>query len=153
HVERALAEGGRLLTGGAAPQGPSFDKGAFYLPTVIDGLPNTARACQEEIFGPVLTVLTFKDEDDLVEQSNDSVYGLACGLWTADYRRAWRVARKIEAGTVWVNTYKQFSVSTPFGGMKESGLGREKGRAGIAAYSRQKSIYWGLDEAPLPWAN
>lgn len=153
HVERALAEGGRLLTGGEAPQGPSFDKGAYYLPTVIDGLPNTARACQEEIFGPVLTVLAFKDEDDLVEQANDSVYGLACGLWTADYRRAWRVARKIEAGTVWVNTYKQFSVSTPFGGIKESGLGREKGRAGIAAYSRQKSIYWGLEEAPMPWAN
>jgi betaine-aldehyde dehydrogenase len=152
HVERAVAEGGRVLTGGAAPAGAAYEKGAFYEPTIIDGLPNTAAACQEEIFGPVLTVLSFKDEDDLVEQANDSVYGLACGLWTADYRQAWRVARRIEAGTVWVNTYKQFSVSTPFGGMKESGLGREKGRAGIAAYSRQKSIYWGLDEAPHPWA-
>jgi aldehyde dehydrogenase (NAD+) len=153
HVERAIAEGGRLLTGGGTPAGRSFEKGAYYLPTIIDGLPNSAEACQEEIFGPVLTVLPFQDEEDLVEQANDSVYGLACGLWTADYRRAWRVARRIQTGTVWVNTYKQFSVSTPFGGMKESGLGREKGRAGIAAYSRQKSIYWGLDEAPLPWAN
>ena len=97
-------------------------------------------------------VLSFKDEDDLVRQANDSVYGLACGLWTRDYRTAWRVARRIEAGTVWVNTYKQFSVSAPFGGMKDSGLGREKGRTGIAAYARQKSIYWGLDESPHPWA-
>jgi betaine-aldehyde dehydrogenase len=152
HVERARAEGGRVLVGGAPPAGTDLADGAFYRPTVIDGLPNTAATCQEEIFGPVLAVLSFKDEDDLVAQANDSVYGLACGLWTADYRRAWRVARRIDAGTVWVNTYKQFSVSTPFGGMKASGIGREKGRAGIAAYSRQKSVYWGLDEAPHPWA-
>jgi aldehyde dehydrogenase (NAD+) len=153
HVERARAEGGRVLTGGRAPEGAAYDKGAFYLPTIIDGLPNTSATCPEEIFGPVLAVLSFKDEDDLVAQANDSVFGLACGLWTHDYRTAWRVARRIEAGTVWVNTYKQFSSSTPFGGMKQSGLGREKGRAGIAAYSRQKSIYWGLDETPHAWAD
>jgi betaine-aldehyde dehydrogenase len=153
HVARAVAEGGRLLTGGSAPAGTSYEKGAYYLPTVIDGLSNSANACQEEIFGPVLVVLGFKDEDDLVLQANDSTYGLACGLWTSDYRRAWRVARRIEAGTVWVNTYKQFSISTPFGGTKDSGIGREKGRAGIAAYSRQKAIYWGLDEAPHAWAD
>jgi betaine-aldehyde dehydrogenase len=153
HVERARAEGGRILTGGHAPEGAAYERGAFYLPTVIDGLPNTSATCQEEIFGPVLAVLSFKDEDDLVAQANDSVFGLACGLWTRDYRTAWRVARRIEAGTVWVNTYKQFSSSTPFGGVKESGLGREKGRAGIAAYSRQKSVYWGLDEAPHAWAD
>jgi aldehyde dehydrogenase (NAD+) len=81
------------------------------------------------------------------------VYGLAAGIWTRDYRAAWRLARRVEAGTVWINTYKQFSISTPFGGMKASGIGREKGRAGIAAYSRQKSIYWGLDERPMPWAS
>lgn len=152
HVERALAEGGRVLTGGQAPTGPAYDRGAYYLPTILDGLPNSAAACQEEIFGPVLTVLSFKDEDDLVAQANDSVFGLACGLWTRDYRTAWRVARRIDAGTVWVNTYKQFSSSTPFGGMKESGLGREKGRGWIAAYARQKSVYWGLSDEPHPWA-
>jgi betaine-aldehyde dehydrogenase len=97
--------------------------------------------------------MPFKDEDDLVAQANDSVYGLACGIWTEDYRTAWRVARRIDAGTVWINTYKQFSISTPFGGMKDSGVGREKGRAGIAAYARQKSIYWGMAEQPIPWAN
>jgi aldehyde dehydrogenase (NAD+) len=152
HVERAREEGARVLVGGEVPSGAAYDAGAYYLPTILEGLPNTAATCQEEIFGPVLVALPFKDEDDLVAQANDTVYGLACGIWTADYRSAWRLSRRIDAGTVWVNTYKQFSVSTPFGGTKESGLGREKGRAGIAAYSRQKSIYWGLDPEPHPWA-
>jgi betaine-aldehyde dehydrogenase len=152
HVDRARAEGARVRCGGRVPSGSAYEHGAYYEPTILDGLSNTAAACQEEIFGPVLVALPFKDEDDLVAQANDSVYGLACGIWTRDYRRAWRVARRIDAGTVWVNTYKQFSISTPFGGMKDSGIGREKGRAGIAAYSRQKSIYWGLSDTPLPWA-
>ncbi|MBD2898125.1 NAD/NADP-dependent betaine aldehyde dehydrogenase [Actinomadura sp. RB99] len=101
----------------------------------------------------MLAALPFEDEDDLIAQANASVYGLACGIWTRDYRRAWRVARRIEAGTVWINTYKQFSISTPFGGMKASGIGREKGREGILAYARQKSVYWDLAEEPLPWAS
>ena len=101
----------------------------------------------------MLCVLPFRDEDELVAQANDTVYGLACGLWTESYRRAQRVARRIQAGTVWINTYKFFSISTPFGGVKESGLGREKGRLGIQRYMRQKSLYWGLNEAPLPWAD
>lgn len=151
-VEAARAEGGRVLCGGGAPEDPALADGAYYLPTVIDGLDNTAATCQEEIFGPVAVVLPFDGEDDLVRQANDTVYGLACGIWTADYRRAWRVAGAIEAGTVWINTYKQFSISTPFSGIKDSGLGTEKGREGIRRYSRQKSIYWGLNETPLPWA-
>ncbi|GAA3108012.1 aldehyde dehydrogenase [Streptosporangium carneum] len=147
-VETARKEGARVLCGGRAPEGP----GAYYLPTILDGLPNRSATCQEEIFGPVLVALPFTDEEDLVAQANDTVYGLACGIWTADYRRAWRIAGRIEAGTVWINTYKQFSISTPFGGMKESGIGREKGREGILAYTRQRSLYWGLSEDPLPWA-
>ncbi|MGI5323886.1 aldehyde dehydrogenase [Actinomadura nitritigenes] len=152
-VDRARAEGARVLCGGRAPDGDAWSRGAYYLPTVLDGLPNGSATCQEEIFGPVLAALPFEDEDDLIAQANDSVYGLACGIWTRDYRRAWRVARRIEAGTVWVNTYKQFSISTPFGGMKASGIGREKGREGILAYARQKSVYWDLAEEPLPWAS
>ncbi|MGH3948068.1 MAG: aldehyde dehydrogenase [Pseudonocardiaceae bacterium] len=152
YVDRAVDEGGRVLVGGSVPDGAEFEAGAYYVPTVIDGLPNSAKTCQEEIFGPVLVALPFTDEDDLVAKANDSVYGLACGIWTSDYRRAWRTARGIEAGTVWINAYKQFSISTPFGGMKDSGIGREKGRAGIAAYSRQKSIYWGLDTNPIAWS-
>lgn len=151
-VERARAEGARIHCGGEVPTDPALADGAYYPPTIIDGLGNSAATCQEEIFGPVAVVLPFSDEDDLVAQANDTVYGLACGLWTADYRKAWRVARAIEAGTVWVNTYKQLSISTPFSGLKDSGLGTEKGRAGILSYTRQKSVYFGLNEQPLPWS-
>ena len=152
YVDLARQEGGEVLTGGSAPTGAAYEKGAYYLPTIIGGLQNDSRTCQEEIFGPVLAVLPFEDEESLIEEANNTVYGLACGLWTRDYRRAWRVARRIEAGTVWINTYKQFSISTPFGGVKESGLGREKGREGIRAYMNQKSLYWGMNASPLPWA-
>lgn len=151
-VERARADGARVLCGGRVPAEPEYQRGAYYLPTVLDGLPHDSPACQEEIFGPVAVVLPFEDEKQLCAQANGTEYGLACGIWTADYRTALRVARQIEAGTVWVNTYKQFSISTPFGGVKASGLGREKGREGIHAYMRQKSIYLGMDDAPLPWA-
>lgn len=153
YVDLARSEGGRILCGGAVPDDPALSEGAYYLPTVIDGLANSARVCQEEIFGPVLIALPFTDEEDLITQANDTVFGLAAGVWTSDYRRAWRLARRLQAGTVWVNTYKQFSISTPFGGVKESGLGVEKGRAGIAAYSRQKSVYLGLGTEPNPWAD
>jgi acyl-CoA reductase-like NAD-dependent aldehyde dehydrogenase len=152
YVDLAREEGARVLCGGGAPVGPAYADGAYYLPTVLDGLPGDARTCQEEIFGPVLVALPFDDEEDLVRQANDSVYGLACGIWTRDHRAAWRIARRVDAGTVWINTYKQFSIATPFGGMKASGLGREKGRDGIRAYQRQKSLYWGTATAPLPWA-
>ncbi|MFG2647687.1 aldehyde dehydrogenase family protein [Streptomyces sp. NPDC048436] len=153
YVDIAREEGARVLCGGGVPEGAEYGDGAYYLPTVLDGLPNSSRTCQEEIFGPVLVALPFDDEEDLVRQANSSVYGLACGIWTRDHRAAWRIARRVEAGTVWINTYKQFSIATPFGGMKESGLGREKGRDSIRAYQRQKSLYWGLSDAPLPWAN
>jgi betaine-aldehyde dehydrogenase len=92
----------------------------------------------------VLCVLPFEDEDDLVRQANDSEYGLAAGIWTADFARAWRVARRLEAGTVWINTYKQLSIATPFGGFKQSGIGREKGLSGIRLYQQTKGIYLGL---------
>jgi betaine-aldehyde dehydrogenase len=152
YVDLARSEGARVLCGGVRPTGPAHAAGAYYLPTILDGLGNGSRTCQEEIFGPVLVALPYEDEDDLVAQANDSDYGLACGIWTRDHRAAYRLARRIEAGTVWINTYKQFSVSTPFGGMKDSGLGREKGIGGLTAYTRQKSLYWGTDDAPLPWA-
>ncbi|MFE7323865.1 aldehyde dehydrogenase [Streptomyces sp. NPDC057565] len=153
YVDLARSEGARVLCGGSAPEGERYQDGAYYLPTVLDGLPNTSRTCREEIFGPVLVALPYDDEDDLVRQANDSVYGLACGIWTRDLRAAWRIARRIEAGTVWINTYKQFSASTPFSGWKDSGLGTEKGRDAIRAYQRQKSLYWGTSDLPLLWAN
>ena len=152
HVERALEDGGALLSGGHAPEGAAYDAGAYYLPTILAGLPNTSRLCREEVFGPVLAVLPFTDEADVMAQANDNEYGLACGLWTRDFPRAYRVARAIAAGTVWINTYKQFSIATPFGGEKDAGLGREKGREGIRAYMAQKSLYVDLSGRPHPWA-
>lgn len=152
YVQMGRDEGGTVLFGGARPQGAVYDLGSYYQPTVIEGLPNSARMCQEEIFGPVLALLPWSDEADLLAQCNDSVYGLAAGIWTRDYRTVWRLGGALQAGTVWVNTYKQFSVSTPFGGVKMSGTGREKGRLGILEYTSQKSYYWGTNEAPIAWS-
>ncbi len=151
YVQLGQDEGGQLLCGGRRPEGPEFDKGSYYLPTVIEGLPNSARMCREEIFGPVLALLPWSDEADLIAQCNDNDYGLASGIWTRDYKSAWRIGRALHTGTVWINTYKLFSVSTPFGGVKMSGTGREKGREGIAEYMSQKSFYWGMNASPLPW--
>lgn len=147
-VAIARAEAGRIVVGGKRPGDAHLAHGAYYLPTVVADLTGAAAVCRQEIFGPVLCALRFEDEEDLVRQANDSVYGLAAGIWTADYQRAWRVARSLEAGTVWINTYKQLSISTPFGGFKDSGYGREKGIGGLRLYQQAKSVYWGLD-APL----
>jgi acyl-CoA reductase-like NAD-dependent aldehyde dehydrogenase len=152
YVQLGRDEGGRILCGGARPQGGYYEQGSYYLPTVMEGLPNTARMCREEIFGPVLALLPWSDETDLIAQCNDNDYGLASGIWTRDYKAAWRIGRALQTGTVWVNTYKLFSVSTPFGGVKLSGTGREKGRQGILEYTTQKSFYWGMNDAPMPWA-
>ncbi|QXT38242.1 aldehyde dehydrogenase [Gymnodinialimonas ceratoperidinii] len=152
YVEIAREEGGEILCGGAAPEGAEYADGAYYLPTIIAGLENTAQTCREEIFGPVLVVMPFDDEADVIAQGNDNDYGLACGIWSSDHRRCQRIARAIRAGTVWINTYKQFSISTPFGGDGNSGMGREKGRDGLRAYQRQKSIYEDMSGQPHPWA-
>ena len=152
YVALAREEGGEILTGGARPEGAKYENGAYYLPTIIADLPNTARVCREEIFGPVLVVQPFEDESDVIAKSNDNEYGLACGIWTIDHAKSWRIGRAIKAGTVWVNTYKVFSISTPFGGDGASGMGREKGRQGLRAYQAQKSIYEDLSGQPHPWA-
>lgn len=152
YVARGLAQGGRLLCGGAAPDEDALRRGAYYMPTIIENVAADAELMREEIFGPVLVVIPFESEEELVVQANATVYGLACGIWTRDAGKAWRIARRINAGTIWINTYKQFSIATPFGGWKESGIGREKGREGIRGYMNQKSLYWGTNNAPLPWS-
>ncbi len=151
-VASGLADGGEILAGGRRPEGGLFDQGVYYRPTIVAGLAATAHLAREEVFGPVLTVFPFDDEDEVVRLGNDNHYGLACGIWTRDTPKAFRVGRRIAAGTVWINTYKQFSISTPFGGVKESGVGREKGRDGLLAYMTQKSYYLDLSGKPHPWA-
>ena len=141
------------MIGGTAPSDPALADGSYFLPTIIEGLSNQASACQEEIFGPVLVVLPFDNEEDLVAQANDSVYGLAAGIWSRDFCRSMALASRLETGTVWINTYKVFSISTPFGGFKESGLGREKGLNGIKAYMQQKSLYLALNSNPNLWSD
>ncbi|MBJ7418700.1 MAG: aldehyde dehydrogenase family protein, partial [Rhodoferax sp.] len=148
YVDIGRGEGGQVLTGGGIPDLLALKDGWFYLPTIIDGLNNSARICQEEIFGPVLVALPFENEEDVILQGNDSVFGLAAGIWTADYSRAWRVARELEAGSVWINTYKQSHIATPFGGFKDSGIAREKGLHGLRLYSQVKSIFWGMHASP-----
>ncbi|KAB7562970.1 aldehyde dehydrogenase family protein, partial [Verminephrobacter sp. Larva24] len=143
-VDEARAAGASILAGGTRPDASALANGAYYLPTIIAGIEHRARIAQQEIFGPVLCVLTFGNEEDLIAQANGTAFGLAAGIWTADYQRAWRVARALEAGTVWINTYKQLSVASPFGGFKDSGIGREKGIAGMRLYQQPKSIYFGM---------
>lgn len=142
-VAQAVQDGGHLLAGGQRPPGLP-NSGSFFMPTIVGGLDNRSKLAQEEVFGPVLCVLPFEDEDDLLAQANDSIYGLAAGIWTSDYPRAWRIARCLQAGVVWINTYKQLSISTPFGGFKDSGIGREKGVSGMRLYQQSKALYWGL---------
>lgn len=153
YVQQALAEGGKIEVGGQRLTDGELAKGSYYAPTVITGLKNSDSVCQEEIFGPVLVVMPFEDEEALIQDANNSVYGLSAGIWTESYRKAWQLARALEAGTIWVNTYKKFSISTPFGGYKESGIGREKGRLGILAYMQQKSVFFGMDSTPNPWCD
>jgi acyl-CoA reductase-like NAD-dependent aldehyde dehydrogenase len=151
YVGMAAQEGGEILAGGARPRGGCYDHGVYFQPTIIAGLRNDAQVCREEIFGPVLAVMPFGDEAEAIAMANDNEFGLACGIWTRDTIRARRVGREITTGTVWINTYKQFSISTPFGGAKNSGLGREKGADGVRAYMNQKSYYYDLSARPHPW--
>ena len=145
-VDGARKEGAEILIGGLRPTDPRLAKGAFYMPTIVAGITNKSNIAQQEIFGPVLCAMPFDNEDDLMQQANDISYGLASGIWTADYKRAWRVARALDAGMVWINTYKQFSTASPFGGFKDSGLGREKGLQGIRTYQQVKTMFWSMSD-------
>jgi betaine-aldehyde dehydrogenase len=156
YVALGLAEGGTLLCGGARPvklaDGADAARGYFFEPTIFEGLTNTAQMCREEIFGPVLVLIPYSDDADLIAQCNDNEYGLASGIWTKDYQHALRLGKALQTGTVWINTYKVFSIATAFGGVKNSGMGREKGYASIMEYMTQKSFYWGLNTQPNGWS-
>ena len=141
YVEIAKSEGARLVAGGEPASVPGYPKGLFFKPTIFVDVKNGMRIAQEEVFGPVLSVIRFKDEDEAVRIANDTQFGLAAGIWTQSMRRALTMANRVRAGTVWVNNYRSTSTTSPFGGFKMSGVGREGGIAGIREYMETKSVW------------
>ncbi len=141
YLEVGKKEGAKALIGGERNTGKGLEKGYFVKPTIFTGVRNDMKIAREEIFGPVVSVIPFKDENDAVLQGNDTAYGLAAGVWTRDVSKAHRVARALRAGTVWVNCYNVFDASAPFGGYKESGYGRELGRYAVDLYTQVKSVW------------
>ncbi|MET0647751.1 MAG: aldehyde dehydrogenase family protein [Pyrinomonadaceae bacterium] len=152
YVDIAKGEGAQVLAGGCPPQlEGDFQKGYFFQPTIFGDVTNSMRVAQEEIFGPVVSVITFEDEDDLIKQANEIVYGLSAGIWTKDITRAHRFAKAVKAGTVWINTYNMFNAASPFGGYKQSGYGREMGKHALEMYTQVKSVWVDLSGKPIGW--
>ena len=145
-VESALKEGAKLVCGGRRPDDPALGLGWFFLPTIFDNVRNDMYLAREEVFGPVLAVITFRDEEEAIAIANDSRYGLAAGIWTNDVKRAHRVAKQLAAGTVWINTYRALTYASPFGGYKQSGYGREMGLEAMREFTTVKSVWVDLSE-------
>lgn len=141
YIDIAAREGANLVLGGKAADRPECGDGWFVEPTVFRDVKPDMRIAQEEVFGPVLAVIPFDDEDDAVAIANGTLYGLAAGLWTSDVGRSLRVAKRLEAGTVWVNTYRVTSYMSPFGGYKRSGIGRESGLLAVREFVQEKSVW------------
>lgn len=151
-IDAAKAEGAELALGGGPSDRPQCGDGWFIEPTVFTGVRNDMRLAREEVFGPVLGVIAFDDEDEAVCIANDVDYGLAAGVWTRDLRCAHRMAERLEAGSVWVNTYRTSAPQAPFGGYKRSGLGREGGQAAIDHFLQTKAVWIDMnDDYPSPF--
>jgi len=152
YIDIAKSEGVKTVLGGSKATRPECGDGWFVEPTVFTGVKNSMRIAQEEVFGPVLAVIPFRDEEEALEIGNDVIFGLAAGVWTEDMRRAITMSERLQAGTVWVNTYRAFSYTTPFGGYKRSGLGRENGQEAIQEYMQTKSVWISTsNEVPNPF--
>ena len=148
----AKQDGARLVMGGAPAERPECGRGWFIEPTIFADVTNDMRIAQEEVFGPVLAVLKFKDEADAVRIGNDIRFGLAAGVWTKSLHRAMLMSEKLRAGTVWINNYRSTSYMTPFGGYKDSGLGREGGFESVKEYMEMKSVWISSDlDMPNPF--
>ncbi|HXW60046.1 MAG TPA: aldehyde dehydrogenase family protein, partial [Myxococcota bacterium] len=136
YIKSGISEGAQAICGGKAKAGPGY----FVEPTVLANTKKTMSVVAEEIFGPVVCAMPFKSEEEVIAEANDSVYGLAAGIWTKDINKAHRAAKKIKAGTVWINCYNVFDAALPFGGYKQSGWGREMGYEAIALYTETKAV-------------
>ena len=147
YVDSAAEQGAEVAVGGHEASVEGLQGGFFLEPTVLKGVRNDMKAAQEEIFGPVLAVIPWKDEDEMVALANGNDYGLASGIWTSDVSKALRVADRLDAGTVWINTYGMFDVAVPFGGRKHSGFGRELGEEALEPYLHSKSVWLDLTSA------
>lgn len=141
YVEIGKKEGATVLTGGYKLEEDGLADGAFMAPTILSDVDNKMTVSQEEIFGPVATIVKFKDEAEVIELANDSIYGLGGGVWTADINKALNVARKVKTGRMWVNQYANFSAGAPFGGYKKSGIGRETYKSMLDSYTQMKNIF------------
>ncbi len=151
YIDRGRAEGARLLTGGMRVTKGGLAKGYFVSPTVFDNCRDDMAIVREEIFGPVMSVLEFEDEQEVIERANATEFGLAAGVFTNDLTRAHRVIARLQAGTCWINQYNVTPIELPFGGVKLSGLGRENGRAAIEHYTQLKSVYVAMGDVDAPY--
>ena len=146
----AKEEGAQTVLGGAKAERPECGDGWFVEPTIFTGVRNDMRIAQEEVFGPVLSVIPFKDDEEAIAIGNDVPYGLAAGVWTQNIGRAITMARKLQAGMIWINTYRAVSYLSPFGGYKRSGIGRESGQEMIKEYLQLKSVWIETSNADAP---
>ena len=144
YIESGKDQGARLACGGERLNKGEYAKGYYVQPTIFDDVSPTMRIAQEEIFGPVLSVLKFKREEEAVAMANDSIYGLGGGVWSRDEEKAMSVAKRLRAGTVWINEWHLLSEKAPFGGYKQSGIGREFGVEGLREYTETKHLH--IDE-------
>ncbi|WIJ27082.1 betaine-aldehyde dehydrogenase [Devosia sp. RR2S18] len=149
YIEIGKAEGAQLVFGGAIPAG--YDNGFYIEPTLFTGVTDEMRIAREEIFGPVLSVLSFKTEAEVIARANGTEFGLSAGVFTQDITRAHRTVAALEAGTCWINTYNLTPVEVPFGGVKHSGVGRENARAAIEHYTQIKSVYVAMSDVEAPF--
>ena len=145
YIDIAKAEGAHCAFGGKVRSGPGYGAGQFVEPTIFTGVDNGMRIAQEEVFGPFVTVLTFKDDEEAMRIANGTDYGLGSGLWTEDLQRAHKVARELHAGMLWLNSYKRVNPGSPFGGVGQSGYGREMGFDAMREYTQVKSVWVNVD--------